>query len=171
MIWGLQRRLLLLTIGLIGTVSVFFHYQGAGTAALQQDQRLLRLVPLLADSVVVTRMAHRGDLGLEEPLLGASDLLASPGLAMLLAPAVAEFLSERHGYAAFGVFNAQGSPLLGERWLPTVLQPPTTRSSSASWRLGSPTAWWPSASTPTRERSSSCWRMDRMRASSGSATC
>ncbi len=127
MIWGLQRRLLvllLITIGLIGTVSVFFHYQGAGTAALQQDQRLLKLVPLLADSVVVTRLASRDAVSLEEPLLGATDLLAAPGLAMLLAPPVAEFLSERRGFAAFGVFNAQGSQMLGERWLPTVL--PTT---------------------------------------------
>jgi two-component system sensor histidine kinase TctE len=67
MIWGLQRRLLvllLITIALIGAVSMVFHFQSAGTAALQQDQRLLRLVPLLADSVVVIDIARRGPAAL-----------------------------------------------------------------------------------------------------------
>jgi two-component system sensor histidine kinase TctE len=129
MIWGLQRRLLvllLITVGLIVSVSVFFHYQSAGTAALQQDQRLLRLVPLLADSVVVRSPDSEEHVNLDEPLQRAADLLNSPGLTLLLAPAVAEFLSEQHGFAAFAVFNDLGSPLLGERWLPTVL--PSTRN-------------------------------------------
>ncbi|AOF85088.1 his Kinase A domain protein [Hydrogenophaga sp. RAC07] len=124
MIWGLQRRLLvllLITIALIGAVSVVFHFQSAGTAALQQDQRLLRLVPLLADSVVVMDIAARGPASLDEPLLSASDVLDAPALALLLAPPVDEFLRERQGFAAFGVFDAQGILLLGERWLPTVL--------------------------------------------------
>jgi len=124
MIWGLQRRLLvllLITIALIGAVSVVFHFQSAGTAALQQDQRLLRLVPLLADSVVVMDIAASGPALLEEPLLSANDVLEAPALALLLAPPVEEFLQERKGFAAFGVFDAQGSQLLGERWLPTVL--------------------------------------------------
>lgn len=124
MIWGLQRRLLVLllfTIALIGAVSVVFHFQSAGTAALQQDQRLLRLVPLLADSVVVMDIARRGPASLEEPLLSANDVLEAPALALLLAPPVDEFLRERLGFAAFGVFDAQGIQLLGERWLPTVL--------------------------------------------------
>ncbi|MCW5652904.1 MAG: sensor histidine kinase [Hydrogenophaga sp.] len=128
MIWGLQRRLLVLllfTIGVIAGVSIFFHYQSAGTAALQLDQRLLRLVPMLADSVVVTRLDTRQDARLEDPVLQSDDVLNEPDLAMLLAPPVVEFLSERRGYAAFGVLNAQGSQLLGERWLPTVL--PATR--------------------------------------------
>lgn len=124
MIWGLQRRLLvllLITIGLIGTVSVFFHYQSAGTAALQQDQRLLKLVPLLADSVVVSRLAGRDAMALEEEMLGLSEIVSTPGMAMLLAPPVEEFLSERRGLSAFGVFNAQGGQMLGDRWLPTTL--------------------------------------------------
>lgn len=124
MIWGLQRRLLvllLITIALIGAVSMVFHFQSAGTAALQQDQRLLRLVPLLADSVVVMDIAARGPASLDEPLLSASDVLEAPALALLLAPPVDEFLRERQGFAAFGVFDAQGIQLLGERWLPTVL--------------------------------------------------
>jgi two-component system, OmpR family, sensor histidine kinase TctE len=118
LIWGLQRRLLVLLflpLGLVGLVSVFFHYQSAGTAALQQDQQLLRLVPMLADSVVVTqaRDAPR-----------SIDIDADPGLALLLAPAVDEFLKEREGNAGYGVMDANGRLLIGDRWLPTVL--PTT---------------------------------------------
>lgn len=108
-IWDLQRRLLvllMLPLGLVGLVSVFIHYQNAGTAALQQDQQLLRLVPLLADSVVVTR-----DDG----------ALLTPGLALLLAPPVEEFLKEREGFAAYGILDASGRLLLGDAWLPTVL--------------------------------------------------
>ena len=118
LIWGLQRRLLVLLflpLGLVGLVSVFFHYQGAGTAALQQDQQLLRLVPLLADSVVVTQPRDA-----PRPI----DIDADPGLALLLAPPVEEFLKAREGYAGYGVMDANGRLLLGERWLPTVL--PTT---------------------------------------------
>ncbi len=115
MIWGLQRRLLvllMLPLGLIGLVSVFFHYQSAGTAALQQDQQLLHLVPLLADSVVVTQDAGG---------LLASSVGDAPGLALLLAPPVEEFLKEREGVAAYGILDASGRLLLGEAWLPTVL--------------------------------------------------
>jgi two-component system sensor histidine kinase TctE len=114
MIWGLQRRLLVmlfLPLGLVGLASVFFHYQSAGTVALQQDQQLLRLVPLLADSVVV-RQSHE-----EAPV----DLEAPPGLVLLLAPPVQEFLKEREGFAAFGVMDGSGRLLLGSTWLPPVL--------------------------------------------------
>lgn len=118
LIWGLQRRLLVLLflpLGLVGLVSVYFHYQSAGTAALQQDQQLLRLVPMLADSVVVTQPRDA-----PRPI----DIDADPGLALLLAPPVDEFLKEREGYAAYGVMDANGRLLVGDRWLPTVL--PTT---------------------------------------------
>lgn len=113
LIWGLQRRLLVmlfLPLGLVGLVSVFFHYQNAGTAALQQDQKLLRLVPLLADSVVVSRNDA-------EPRALGAEL----GLALLLAPPVQEFLKEREGFAAYGLLDASGRLLLGDAWLPTVL--------------------------------------------------
>jgi len=66
-------------------------------------------------------IAARGPTSLDEPLLSASDVLDAPALALLLAPPVDEFLRERQGFAAFGVFDAQGIQLLGERWLPTVL--------------------------------------------------
>ncbi|MEZ5663808.1 MAG: ATP-binding protein [Burkholderiaceae bacterium] len=122
MIWGLQRRLLvllMLPLGLVAVVSVWLHYQNAGTAALQQDQQLLRLVPLLADSVVVrSRPRGRGD---EPPVEPDDGLGPDPGLAMLLAPPVDEFLKAREGFSAYGIFNEQGRLLLGDTWLPTVL--------------------------------------------------
>ncbi|QHE88766.1 sensor histidine kinase [Hydrogenophaga sp. BPS33] len=121
MIWGLQRRLLvmlLFTLSVIGTVSVLVHYQTAGTAALQQDQRLLKLLPLLADSIVVT---STGQGEPERAIAGLSEAIEGPGMAMLLAPPVEEFLSERPGLTAFGVFDARGSQILGERWLPVIL--------------------------------------------------
>lgn len=115
-IWGLQRRLLLLLLlplGLVGVVSVWLHYQSAGTAALQQDQQLLRLVPLLSDSVVVTRAAP--------PAAAALDETAAPGMALLLAPPVDEFLKDREGFAAYAIRENSGRHLLGDAWLPTVL--------------------------------------------------
>jgi two-component system sensor histidine kinase TctE len=45
----------------------------------------------------------------------------TPGLALLLAPPVEEFLKEREGFAAYGILDGNGRLLLGESWLPTVL--------------------------------------------------
>jgi len=123
-IGGLQRRLLLLLLlplGLVGLVAAWVQYQSAGTAALQQDQQLLRLVPMLADSVVVTVSdvvpPMDGFAGLMDPRSDGGQ----GGLALLLAPPVEEFLKERDGYAAFAITDAHGRPLLGDAWLPTVL--------------------------------------------------
>lgn len=113
-IWGLQRRLmllLLLPLGLVGMISFWLHYQSAGTAALQQDQQLLRLVPLLADSVVV----------IDVPPAMPETALSTPGLALLLAPPVEEFLKEREGFASYAIRDASGRHVLGDAWLPTVL--------------------------------------------------
>ena len=109
--------LLLATIAVIGAVTVAFHYQAAGTAALQQDQRLLRLVPMLADSVLVPRDAPSvaGDLARE-----------APSLTLLMAPPIQEFLADREGHTAVGVFDAQGERLFGADWLPVLL--PTTEA-------------------------------------------
>lgn len=115
-IWGLQRRLLwllLLPLGLVGLVSFWLHFQSAGTTALQQDQQLLRLVPLLADSVVVSQAGDAPADGLSAP--------GSLGLALLLAPPVDEFLKDREGVAAYAVREASGRHVLGDAWLPTVL--------------------------------------------------
>ncbi len=124
MIWGLQRRLLvwmLLPLGLVGLVSFWLHYQSAGTAALQQDQQLQRLMPLLADSVVVTDAPNLGAIG---------DLDQDPGLALLLAPSLEEFLKGRDGMAGYAIRDASGRHLLGDEWLPTEL--PSTEGAEFS---------------------------------------
>jgi two-component system, OmpR family, sensor histidine kinase TctE len=117
-IGGLRRRLmvmLLATIAMVGAVTVALHYQAAGTAALQQDQRLLRLVPMLADSVLVPR---------DEPSVAGDLAREAPSLTLLMAPPIQEFLADREGHTAVGVLDAQGERLFGAEWLPVLL--PTT---------------------------------------------
>ena len=95
---GLQKRLLLLLLApllLFALVSAYVDYEAAGDAALRQDQQLLRLVPLLADSVVVT---------------GAS-------AALLLAPDIDDFIKSRQGFAALRVSDLTGRHLAGESWI------------------------------------------------------
>jgi two-component system sensor histidine kinase TctE len=104
---GLQRRLLLLLflpLSLVALISIYVDYRAAGNAALQQDQRLLRLIPLLADSVVAP--GHTP---------GASPVL-------LLAPPLDEFI--KAGHAGFRISDAEGIFLAGERWI-TAVVPPT----------------------------------------------
>ncbi|MES2977172.1 MAG: ATP-binding protein [Pseudomonadota bacterium] len=102
---GLQRRLLLLLLiplSVLSLISAYLDYRAAGNAALQQDQQLLRLMPLFADSVVA-------------PGAEASD---SPVL--LLAPDVEDFLRRRSGFTAHRIADLEGRFLSGEEWLATV---------------------------------------------------
>lgn len=104
---GLQRRLLLLLLvplGIFALVSVYFDYQTAGNVALQKDQQLARLIPLLADSVVGPGITPGG----REPLL-------------LLAPPVDDFLKGRIGFAGFRISDIQGEFMAGEDWIPELL--------------------------------------------------
>jgi len=104
---GLQRRLLMLLLvplGIFALVSVYFDYQTAGNVALQKDQQLARLIPLLADSVVGPGITPGG----REPLL-------------LLAPAVDDFLKGRVGSAGFRISDAAGQYMAGEAWIPELL--------------------------------------------------
>lgn len=106
---GLRRRLLVMLIApllLLTLVNAWFDYRSADNVALQQDQRLLSLVPLLADSVI-SEGARPGD----PPVL-------------LLAPVVEEFLKERPGYAAHAILDPDGKVLHGDSWL-AGLVPPT----------------------------------------------
>ncbi|MFZ3142232.1 sensor histidine kinase N-terminal domain-containing protein, partial [Polaromonas sp.] len=107
---GLQRRLLLLLLiplGLLACINTWFDYRSADNAALQQDRHLLKLVPLLADSVVAAGKAP------DEPPV------------MLTVPALQEFLKERAGLSAFGIARLDGQVLLGDAWLSAA--PPATR--------------------------------------------
>jgi len=107
---GLQRRLLLLLLvplGIFALVSIYFDYQTAGNVALQKDEQLLRLIPLLADSVVAPG--------------------ATPDSApvLLLAPALEDFIKGLAGSAGFRISDAKGTFLAGDPWIADIL--PATR--------------------------------------------
>ena len=106
----LQRRLLLLLIVplcLLGLVSAWVDYRSASTAASQQDEQLLQLVPLLADSIIAVG-AHADD----PPVL-------------LLAPPVEDFLKERNGLVTYKIYTPKRHMLHGDESLPSVV--PLTR--------------------------------------------
>jgi len=106
---GLQRRLLLMLLAplfLLASLNTWFDFRSADSAALQQDRQLLAMVPMLAGSVVA-----RGATEADPPVL-------------LMAPPVADFLSERPGMSAFALVAREGSVLTGDTWLSGM--PPAT---------------------------------------------
>ena len=99
---GLRQRLLimlLLPLLVLACVSAWFDYQAAGSAAVQQDQQLQRLVPILEGSVVAP-----GNLPADAPVV-------------LLAPAIEEFVKNRNGLATWGIAATDGRMLVGETWM------------------------------------------------------
>jgi two-component system sensor histidine kinase TctE len=126
MLSGLRRRLLLMLIAplaVLALLNAWFDYRSADNVAQQQDQRLLALVPLLADSVIA-----EGQRDNDPPVL-------------LLAPAVEEFLKERPDYSAFAVIDPDGEILLGAPWLaglaPTTAEPEfhSEENGGVTWRI------------------------------------
>ncbi|WP_048438250.1 sensor histidine kinase [Caenimonas sp. SL110] len=122
---GLRRRLLVMLIAplvLLALLNSWLDYRSADNVAIQQDQRLLSLVPLLADSIIT-----RGDSKTDKPVL-------------LLAPAVQEFL-ENPQTAAYAIVDPDGTVLAGETWLGAL--PPTTaepeihseENGGVTWRI------------------------------------
>ena len=123
---GLQRRLLVMLLTpliLLALLNAWLDYRSADNVALQQDQRLLALVPLLADSVV------------------AGEVRPGEGPLLLLAPPVEEFLKDRPGFAAFAILDPEGKPLRGEPWLaglpPTTYEPDfhSEENQGVTWRI------------------------------------
>ena len=103
---GLQRRLLLLLLfplGVFALISVYFDYQTAGNVAVQKDQQLRRLIPLLADSVLAPGAAPDS-----APVL-------------LLAPEVELFIKNQVGFTGFRISDSAGGFLAGEPWIVGVL--------------------------------------------------
>ncbi len=103
---GLQRRLLLLLLlplVFFALLSIYFAYQTAGNVALQKDQQLLRLIPLLADSVL------------------APGLTPNSSPALLLAPAVQDFLRGRSSAVGFRISSSGGGFFAGEPWIAGVI--------------------------------------------------
>jgi two-component system sensor histidine kinase TctE len=126
MLSGLRRRLLVMLIApllLLALLNAWFDYRSADNVAQQQDQRLLALLPLLADSVI-----GEGQRPGEPPIL-------------LMAPPVEEFLKEGSGHAAFAIVDADGKVVHGEDWL-GALAPTTTgpefhseENGGITWRI------------------------------------
>ncbi len=123
---GLQRRLLvmlILPLVLLALVNAWFDYRSADSVAVQQDQRLAALVPLLADSVIGQAESARG------------------GLLMLMAPPVEAFLSVGPDAAAFSILDADGRVMRGEAWLaglpPTTFEPEfhSEENQGTTWRI------------------------------------
>jgi two-component system, OmpR family, sensor histidine kinase TctE len=101
---GLRRRLLillLLPLLVLACISAWFDYQAAGSAALLQDQQLLRFVPLVVGSVVA-----EAQQALDPPVV-------------LLAPAIEDFIKDRKDLAAWGLSTVDGRVLVGPAWLTT----------------------------------------------------
>jgi two-component system sensor histidine kinase TctE len=121
---GLRRRLLVMLISpllLLALLNAWFDYRSADNVALQQDQRLLALLPLLADSIISEGLRRT-----DPPVL-------------LLAPVVEEFLTGPA--AAYAVCDADGKQLQGEPWLcglsPTTPEPEfhSEENGGVTWRI------------------------------------
>ncbi|MES2940940.1 MAG: sensor histidine kinase N-terminal domain-containing protein [Pseudomonadota bacterium] len=98
---GLRRRLFVMLISplvLLALVNAWMDYRSADNVAAQQDQRLLALVPLVADSVIGENPRET-----DRPLL-------------MLAPSVAEFLEDRDK-SAYAIVDADGKVVHGADWL------------------------------------------------------
>ena len=98
----LRNRLLLmlvLPLCVLALVGVWLDYRSADEAAGQHDQRLLRLMPALADSVLAPAPQDG-----EPPLV-------------LLAPPVEDFLRQNAGFSGYSVRDLSGRLLLGNDWV------------------------------------------------------
>ncbi len=105
----LRNRLLLLLVlplCLLALGGAWIDYRSADEAASRHDQRLMRLLPALADSLLAPSMTDDGP-----PLL-------------LLAPPVEEFLRQNAGFSGFSVQDLSGRVLLGDDWIQSAT--PTT---------------------------------------------
>ena len=102
-----NRLLLLLVLPLcaLALLGAWMDWRSAAEAATQHDQRLSRLLPVLADSVLPPPQEG------EEPLL-------------LLAPLMSEFLRQKPGqatYTGYSVHDGDGQLLLGDAWVTGAL--------------------------------------------------
>lgn len=122
-LFGLRRRLLVMLLApliLLAVVNAWSEYRSADNVDALQDQRLLALLPLLADSLVVS---ERGT-----PVL-------------LLAPALEQFLQARRQTAAYAITDPDGLVLAGHAWLaglPLTSDEPELHSEEGggiTWRI------------------------------------
>ncbi|MEG2045327.1 MAG: sensor histidine kinase N-terminal domain-containing protein [Comamonas sp.] len=98
--------LLVLPVCVLAVAGSWWGYRSAETAAGQHDQRLLRLLPQLADSVMAPAIGK--DM---EPL-------------MALSPSIDDFVRNRSGITGYAVADLDGHVLAGDPWISVVV--PTT---------------------------------------------
>jgi two-component system, OmpR family, sensor histidine kinase TctE len=101
---GLRSRLLvmlLVPLVVLLCISAWLDFRAAGTAAVQQDLNMQRLSPLLAVSIVAEGA-------------GPEDAPA-----VLLTPAIEDFIKERPGQVEWGVATLDGRMVIGPSWLST----------------------------------------------------
>ncbi len=95
--------MLITPLVLLALLNAWFDYRSADNVALQQDQRLTALLPLVADSVI-----GEGLRKTDPPVL-------------LLAPAVEEFLKDRPRSTAYAILDPDGRVLHGDAWLQNMV--------------------------------------------------
>jgi two-component system sensor histidine kinase TctE len=118
---GLRRRLLVMLITplvLLALLNAWFDYRSADNVALQQDQRLSALLPLVADSVI-----GEGLRKTDPPVL-------------LIAPAVEEFLQDRPHSTGYAILDPDGRVLHGDTWLQNTVPPTQEVQLHSEERLG-----------------------------------
>ena len=99
---NLRLRLLVLLVvplTLLALMGGWFGYRSADEASTQHDQRLLRLLPALADSVLAPSIAE-----------GTPPLVA-------LTPAIEEVLRQRGNDVGYAVGDLQGHVVAGDTWI------------------------------------------------------
>lgn len=123
---GLRRRLMVMIIApLIGlaALNAWFEYSSADDVTAVQDQQMLALLPLLADSII------------------AGDENAGRAPVLMMAPAVEQFLEDRRATSAYAVTDNDGHVLHGHAWLAglplTNLEPEfhTEGRNGLNWRI------------------------------------
>ena len=99
---NLRLRLLVLLVvplTLLALMGGWFGYRSADEASTQHDQRLLRLLPALADSVLAPSIAE-----------GTPPLVA-------LTPAIEEVLRQRGDDVGYAIGDLQGHVVAGDTWI------------------------------------------------------
>ncbi|MCD2511110.1 sensor histidine kinase [Comamonas endophytica] len=99
---NLRFRLLLLLVlplSVLALMGAWFAYRSAEAAAGQHDQRLMRLLPALAEAVLAPSLSNQAP-----PLI-------------MLPPTVEEFLRQRQNEAGYAIADLKGRVLAGDTWI------------------------------------------------------
>lgn len=128
MLSGLRRRLLFMIIApLMGLalLNAWFEFRSADDASALQDQQMLALLPLLADSIIARGSDEQG---------GRDSVLLMP-------PTLEQFMDARRTTSAYAVTDVDGRVLHGHAWLAglqlTTAEPEfhSEQNGGLTWRI------------------------------------